>query len=70
MPSDEGALGEFTAWGGPSSSPEVQGSEEVAEHCTRVLRFCQSTNVQGESERSRMSSLQTLVFLHREEEVS
>ena len=70
MPPDKGAVGEFTAWGGPSSSPEVQGSEEVAEHGTRVLHFCQSTSVQGESERSRMSSLQTLVLLYREEEVS
>ena len=36
----------------------------------RVLRFCQSTNVQGESERTRMSSLQMLVLWYQEEEVS
>lgn len=78
MPPDEGIVGEFTAWGGPSSSPEVlwgvrpfQGSEEVAEHCTkRVLLFSQSTNIQGESETSRMSSLQMLVLFHQEKEVS
>ena len=38
---DEGGVGGFTAWGGPSSSPALlwgmrpfQGSEEVAEHRT------------------------------------